>query len=400
MMNAAPRRRIAHLDMDAFFASVELLRYPQLRGLPVVIGGSRQPRDAQRLAQYGERLDLAPLNSFARLRDYQGRGVITTATYAARAFGIGSAVGIMKAAALCPDAYLLPVTFEAYRHRSRQFKQAVRQIAPIMEDRGVDEIYLDLSHTHHAGLGAQDDGGRALALVLQQAVQQATDGLTCSIAVAPNKLLAKIGSDMHKPAGITIIENADIATLIWPLPVRRISGIGPRSAAKLQALGIHSIGELAQCDSCLLQQHFGRSYGLWLSRAAQGLDDNPVVTHSEPVSISRETTFARDLQATRDRAQLGQILTRLCEQVAADLQRKGYLGYTVGIKIRYSDFHNVTRDSTLPEPIADAPSIRRAAGRCLLRVDLQRPMRLLGVRIGKLLPQHKYRPQPMGDLFM
>jgi len=289
----APPRRIAHLDMDAFFASVELLRYPQLRGLPVVIGGRRRmPQEGASAA------DAAlPLSAFERLRDYQGRGVITTATYAARAFGVGSAMGLMKAARLCPDAILLPVDFDAYRRYSRAFKDVVRSFAPVMEDRGIDEVYIDFTHVP----GGQEQGGRVLAQRIQQGIHAAT-GLTCSIGVAPNKLLAKMASEFDKPQGISIVFADDLATRIWPLPCRKINGIGPKTDARLQALGIHTIGELAQQDLAALVRHFGKAYGVWLHEAAWGRDERAVVTESEPVSMSRETTFERDLHAVHDRA--------------------------------------------------------------------------------------------------
>ena len=372
-------RRIAHLDMDAFYASVELLRYPQLKGLPVVIGGGKSAQDLQRLADYENRLHEAPLATFPRLKDYTGRGVITTATYEARAFGVGSALGLMKAAKLCPDAILLPVTFEEYRKYSLAFKRAVLAIAPQMQDRGVDEIYLDLTQA----LAACTDGGRALAVQLQAAVLAATQ-LTCSIGVAPNKLLAKMASEFNKPRGVSIVFEADLVGLIWPLPVRKINGIGPKTEARLHADGIVTVGDLAQQAPQALIARYGKSYGAWLHAAANGSDDSPVTTESEPVSMSRETTFERDLHAVRDRAELGQVFTDLCEHVAKDLQRKGYVGKTIGIKVKYPDYSTVTRDLTLPEATHHAPSIRRAAGLCLKRLDLTRKFRLLGVRVGNL----------------
>lgn len=372
-------RRIAHLDMDAFYASVELLRYPQLKGLPVVIGGARSAADWARLAQYEHCLHLAPLASFPRLKDYTGRGVITTATYEARAFGVGSALGLMKAAKLCPEAVLLPVTFEEYRKYSHAFKRAVLAIAPVMQDRGVDEIYLDLTD---ALLGCQD-GGYALARQLQNAVFEAT-GLTCSIGVAPNKLLAKMASEFNKPRGVSVVYEGDLASKIWPLPVRKMNGIGPKTEARLHADGVLTIGDLAQRLPQDLMVRYGKSYGAWLYAAANGQDDSAVSTHSEPVSMSRETTFDRDLHAAQNRAELGQIFTELCEQVAKDLQRKGYVGKTIGIKVKYPDYSTVTRDLTIQTPTQNAAQIRRAAGLCLKRLDLTRRFRLLGVRVGNL----------------
>jgi DNA polymerase IV len=381
-------RRIAHLDMDAFFASCELLRYPQLQGLPVVIGGGRR-REDDLLARLRERypgtewsadeLWRIPLEFFPRLSGYVGRGVITTATYPARRFGVGSAMGMMKAARLCPEAILLPVDFDRYRLYSRRFKEVIRAVAPEMEDRGIDEVYVDFTDVPDG----QADGGRTLAQRIQQAIREAT-GLTCSIGVAPNKLLAKMASEFEKPHGVSVVWPEDLQARIWPLPCRKINGIGPRTDEKLKSHGIETIGELAARERDWLVEHFGRSYGAWLHEAAWGRDDRPVVTRSEPVSMSRETTFERDLHAVRDRAELGAIFTRLCEQVAADLRRKGYAGRTIGIKLRYADFRSVTRDQSIAGHTDDPAVIRRHAGLCLKRVDLTRRLRLLGVRVGNL----------------
>ena len=382
-------RRIAHLDMDAFYASVEWLRYPQLKGLPVVIGGARRHEDELIERLNTERPERAwtpadlpdiPVDFFPLLRDYVGRGVITTASYAARAFGVGSAMGLMKAARLCPQAILLPVDFAEYRKYSRAFKQVIVDIAPVMEDRGIDEVYIDFTDVP----GGQREGGRVLARLLQKSILQAT-GLSCSVGVAPNKLLAKMASEFNKPNGISIVHEADVQTLIWPLPCRKINGIGPKADAKLQAHGITTIGELAARERSWLVEHFGRSYGAWLHDAAHGRDERPVVTESEPVSMSRETTFDRDLHAVHDKAELGAIFTRLAEQVAADLQRKGYVGKTIGIKLRYTDFKIATRDTTVAEHTNDARRIRQVAGQCLKRVPLDRRLRLLGVRVGSLV---------------
>jgi DNA polymerase IV len=376
-MSKPPRRLIAHLDMDAFYASVELLRYPDLRGQPVVIGGGR--RHQPEVLPDGSR-------RYALLGDYTGRGVITTATYEARALGVHSGMGLMKAAVHAPQAVLLPTDFEQYRHFSRAFKAAVREIAPIVEDRGIDEIYIDLTEVP----GAQDavghdplGGVRALAREIKTNVMQRT-GLSCSVGVTPNKLLSKIASELDKPNGLTVLMANEIPTRLWPLPARRINGIGPKASAKLEALGIHSIGELAACDPLWLMERFGQHYGHWLHQAAHGRDERPVVTDSEPVSMSRETTFERNLHAVRDRAQLSVIFTELCQQVADDLRRKGYVGRTVGIKLRFDDFKTVTRDLTLPEPTAEGAAVRHAAGLCLKRVDLSRRLRLLGVRMAGL----------------
>lgn len=361
-------RRIAHLDMDAFYASVELLRYPELKGLPVVIGGGsvNQPT----VLPDGTRL-------FSRLRGYVGRGVVTTSTYEARALGVFSAMGMMKAAQLAPEAILLPVDFKAYRHYSRLFKTAVAGVADHIEDRGIDEIYIDLSN--------HPDDTLVVAGHIKQAVFQAT-GLSCSIGISPNKLLSKIASELDKPNGITVIGPGDLEARIWPLPVAKVNGIGPKANARLKAAGIHIIAELAAAAPELLQGLFGLSYAQWLLNVARGIDSRPVVTHSEPKSISRETTFERDLHVRHDRAELSAQFLQLCEQLEGDLLRKGYMGRTIGIKLRFDDFRTVTRDLTLPYPTGQARVIHHAAGQCLKRIELNHRIRLLGVRVSGLQP--------------
>jgi len=369
-MVVRPRRLIAHLDMDAFYASVELLRYPELRGKAVVIGGGRDRQPRTRADGTRE---------FFSLRDYAGRGVVTTSTYEARKLGVFSAMGMMKSAALAPDAILLPVDFDEYRKFSRLFKAAVAVIAPRIEDRGIDEIYVDLSEMD----GVHDDGGRGVGAAMKAAVHEAT-GLSCSIGITPNKLLSKLASELDKPDGLTLLGEADIAERIWPLAARKVNGIGPKAAERLAALGVATIGDIAAADPAWLLAHFGKSFGAWLHEASHGRDDRPVVTSSEPKSISRETTFERDLHATRDREALGAIFTDLCQRLAGDLARKGYAARTIGIKLRFDDFSIATRDLSLPAHTMDGREIRRAAGQCLRRVDLSRRLRLIGVRASAL----------------
>ncbi len=361
-------RRIAHLDMDAFFASVELLTYPELRGHAVVVGGRNA--GAPTTSAEGEK-------QFLRLRGYAGRGVVTTSTYEARALGVFSGMGLMKSAALAPEAILLPANFEAYRHFSRLFKEAVASVAPRVEDRGIDEIYIDLTHVEGDSL--------SLGKRIKQAVFDAT-GLSCSIGITANKLLSKICSDLDKPDGITILEPDELKTRIWPLAAKKINGIGPKANEKLAALEIHTIGDLAAAPTELLLAHFGRSTGAWMAQVAQGIDEREVVTWSEPKSISRETTFERDLHAKHDRARLSEIFTNLCMRLADDLQRKGYASRTIGIKLKFADFQVVTRDLTLPDDVIDGHQIRLAATECLKRVPLDQRIRLLGVRAGSLRP--------------
>jgi DNA polymerase IV len=339
--------------MDAFYASVELLRRPELRERPVAIGGRGDP---------------------------MSRGVVTTANYVARKFGIRSAMPLRTAYGLCPECVFLPVDFDEYRRVSRLFKAAIREVAPLVQDNGIDEAYIDL--TPLPGDSA------AIARAIKEAVLRAT-GLTCSIAVAPNKLLAKIGSELDKPDGLTVLTEADLETRIWPLPVRRLNGVGPKSEARLAELGVRTIGELARQAPERLVERFGASYGRWLHESAHGRDERPVVLFSEPKSRSRETTFERD---TRDRAEIAGTLAALCAQVAEDLGARGYAGRTIGVKLRYADFRTVTRDTTLPAPTRDAAAIREAAFEALGRVALDRAVRLVGVRVGNLC-----RPGPRAD---
>jgi DNA polymerase-4 len=377
-------RLIAHIDMDAFYASVELLRYPELRGRAVVIGGGRDSQPKKRADGSHE---------FSSLRHYTGRGVVTTSTYEARKLGVFSAMGMMKSALLAPDAILLPVDFDEYRKYSRLFKAAVREIAPVIEDRGIDEIYVDLSNEP----GVHDDAGRAIGGAIKAAVHERT-GLTCSIGITPNKLLSKLASELDKPDGLTLLGHADVPARIWPLAARKVNGIGPKSAGRLETYGIRTIGDLARTEHAFLVETFGRAHGQWMHDAAHGHDARPVVTHSEPQSISRETTFDRDLSATRDRERLSAIFTELCAGVGDDLQRKGYAGRTIGVKLRYDNFATVTRVHTIDEPTQAVDVIRRAAGECLKRVDLARRIRLIGVRVGGLAPTNGTRearePEP------
>jgi len=375
-------RRIAHLDMDAFFASVELLRYPQLKGLPVVVGGRKVPPP-----QVNSDGSLA----LVRLGDYAGRGVVTTSTYEARQLGVFSGMGLMHSARLAPEAVLLPADFEAYRHYSRLFKQAVATEVSVIEDRGIDEIYLDLTNLPQDTL--------ALAQRIKQAVHDAT-GLTCSIGVSPNKLLSKICSDLDKPDGITILSMDDVPTRIWPLPVRKVNGIGPKATEQLNQMGIQTIGELAATSLTSLQQQFGRQYGQWLADAANGIDDRALVTTREPKSLSRETTFERNLHVRHDRTELTSIADSLCQRVADDLQAKGLTCRTVGLKVKFADFSVVTRDVSLPRSIQSASDLRCALADCLKRVSWHDRIRLLGVKASALSDvQASSAPSPQLDFW-
>jgi DNA polymerase IV len=341
--------------MDAFYASVELLRRPELAGLPVGIGGRGDPTQ---------------------------RGVLTTANYKAREFGVRSAMPIRTAMRLCPQLVLLPVDFDEYRRMSRLFKAAIRKVTDQLEDRGIDEVYLDLTAL------AGEDGGQAVARDIQERVFAATQ-LTCSIGLAPNKLLAKICSELNKPNGITVLYEHELATRIWPLPAQRINGIGPKATEKLAAIGVHTIGQLAAVPLPTLLERFGHSYGAWMHDAAQGIDTRPVKTVSEIKSCSREDTFETD---TRDWQVIANELARLCKQLASDVKRKQIKGKTIGIKVKFADFKVVTRDKTIAAFTDDETQIRKTAFDCLARVELKRPVRLIGVRISTFAHEQPAKP--------
>lgn len=370
---------IAHVDMDAFFASVELLRFPQLKGLAVVVGGrSRTMVQAmQRLeGQFGS-FAAIDIGHLPRLSHYQGRGVITTASYAARTFGIGSGMGLMKAAQRCPEAILLPADFERYRDYSRRFKSLIRARGLAMEDRGIDEVYIDLSFCRHC------EEAKVLAQDLQEAILDKT-GLSCSIGLAPNKLLAKLASDMQKPKGLTMLGLEAIGERLWPLPVSRLHGVGPQTAKKLRLLGLEYIGQIAQCDPTALGEQFGSRQAKWLMDASRGIDERPLVLESEPLSMSRETTLDRDMHPRQDRESLSQIFTSLCQQLAADLQHKQRVCRSISVKIRNDRFKTCTRDLSFPDATNDPAQIRLWASQCLKRFNFDRRIRLLGVKAFRL----------------
>lgn len=359
--------RICHIDMDSFFVSAEILRYPDLRGVAAVVGGGsrHQPKDLPD----GTR-------QYARLKGYVGRGVVTTSTYEARALGVFSGMGLMKSAKLAPDAVLLPTDFQRYKHYSALFKDAVRSIAPTIQDAGIDEIYVDLH-------GIPGDV-RTVAQRIRDAVRNATEGLTCSVGVAYSKLVAKIASDLQKPNGLTIVPNTAIPEVIWPLAASNVNEIGRKVYAKLRGLRIETIGDLANADPAVLQSSFSRTYSEWLLCAARGIDRRPVMMERNSKSMSRETTFGSDLHPKGDREKLSEIFTDLCMRVSEDLKRKGYVGRTVGIKLRFHDFQTITRDYTIPDVTDDPVLIKRAATECLERAKLTQRIRLLGVRVSAL----------------
>lgn len=331
--------------MDAFFAAVEQKRRPEIAGKPVVIGGSGDPTK---------------------------RGVVSTASYEARKFGIHSAMPLRTAFRLCSEAVFLPVDYKEYSRISQVIKEILRESSPIMEDVGIDEAFLDISGIEKS---AQD-----IAEEIKQRILERT-GLTCSIGIAPNKLLAKIASDMQKPGGLTVLTMEDVKERIWPLPVRKLWGVGPKTEAYLTQNGVATIGDLASLSLESLVETFGNSYGSYLYNASRGIDESQLVTHWEPKSVSRETTFQSDIYKWQD---IAKNLAGLTKEVACDLRNAGQRGRTVTVKVRFSDFQTVTRAKTLDTFTDSVEEMRRAAFFCLSRIELKKKVRLIGVRMSNL----------------
>ena len=339
-------KRILHIDMDAFFAAVEQKRNPQLIGKPVVIGGSGDPSK---------------------------RGVVSTASYEARKFGIHSAMPLIKAYKLCPKAIFLPVDYREYSRISKIIKSILKEFSTVMQDVGIDEAFLDISNI--------DKSSEQIAKEIKRRIKDGVD-LTCSIGIAPNKLLAKIASDMQKPDGLTIITEADIKTRIWPLQVRKLYGVGPKTEEHLHAMGIKTIGDLASLAIDEVIERFGKSHGKYLYQASRGIDERPLITHWEPKSSSRETTFQKDITDWQD---IAKNLVAIIKRVVNDLKNDGYRGKTISVKIKFSDFVIQTRAKTLSEYTNSIDVIRRAAFDCLSRFELKKRMvRLIGLRISGL----------------
>jgi DNA polymerase-4 len=305
--------------------------------------------------------------------DPSQRGVVSTANYEARKYGIYSALPLRTAVKLCPKAVFLPVDFPVYAAVSRQFKSVLLTFTTIMEDVGIDEAYLDIS--------AEPDSNEVIAENIKTGIYRET-GLTCSVGIAPNKLLAKMASDMQKPNGLTILTAADIEGKIWPLPSRKLYGVGPKTEEHLKQMGIDTIGKLAAVPLPVLAQRFGSSYGHYLYEAARGIDESPLITHWEPKSFSREHTFQTDVH---DWQIMAKTIADLTKEVVSDLKRKGYCAKTITLKIRYQDFRTVTRSCSAPEAVTNEDAIRRLAFSCLKRVELMgKKVRLIGVRVGNL----------------
>jgi DNA polymerase IV len=334
-------RVIAHVDMDAFYVSVELGRRPELRGLPVVVAGSGP------------------------------RAVVTTASYEARKYGVFSATPAERARRLCPDAVFIPPDFQHYRARSREVMEVLQAQVERVEVMGLDEAYLDLT-----GL----ERHRSAARRIKAAVQEGT-GLTCSIGIGPSKLVAKVASDAEKPDGFVELTREQACERFASASPGLIPGIGPKSVARLEAAGITTLAALAATPDDRLRQLFGARLGPHLACLARFEDERPLETVRVTKSESRETTFDYDL---RGLPALEPVLESLTAELCATLSRQQHRGRTIGIKLRFDDFSTVTRARSLQVPVNDLDTVLGVARELLRKLDPRRPVRLLGVRVAGL----------------
>ena len=339
---------VAHLDLDAFFAAVEELEEPELRSRPLVVGG-----------------------------DPHGRGVVATANYVARRYGIRSAMSCAEALRRCPHAVFLRPRHRLYKEYSRAVWSAVREVVPTVERTGLDEGYLDVGEV------AADFGrARAVAEAVQAAVR-GTTSLSCSLGVASCKVVAKIASDRRKPGGLTVVPAGREAAFLAPFDVRRLPGVGPRAEERLQRAGVETIGDLAALEDERLKSVLPGKLGPLLRDRARGIDPRQLELSSETVSISAEETFPRDLAEVE---RLQEELRRLAQLVAERLAASGQAGRTVTTKVRYADFSIRSRSTSLPVGTDDAERIWELACACLDRALADRPgaLRLIGVAVSGL----------------
>ncbi|MGD8976124.1 MAG: DNA polymerase IV [Gammaproteobacteria bacterium] len=345
-------RRIAHVDMDAFYASVEQRDRPELRGLPVLVGGTG------------------------------GRGVVAAASYEARAFGIHSAMPMAEARRRCPEVVCIHPRMGHYQDVSRTLFQVLREFTPEVEGLSLDEAFLDISASINL-FGAPAAIGRRI----KERVREET-GLAASVGIGPNKLVAKIASDLDKPDGLCILLGDDIRAGLDPLPAGRIGGIGPRTVERLAAHGLTTLRDLRMAPEQVLDQVFGR-YAARMRDRARGLDDRPVCAHRADQSISAEDTFERDIG---DRRLLHQELGRLCDRVGQRLQRKTLQGAVVAIKLRRNDFSTFSRQRRVSPPLGEAAAMLRIASELLDTWLAENPgarLRLLGVGVSGLSPANQ-----------
>lgn len=339
------RRTILHVDLDAFYASVEVLENPALLGKPVLVGGTGP------------------------------RGVVAAASYEARRFGVHSAMPMGRARRLCPQAIVLPPRFELYGAKSRAVHEIFRAFTPAIEPIALDEAFLDVGGAHRLfGTGAE------IGAAIRSRVRAET-GLTASVGVAPNKLLAKLASDDAKPDGMLIVEPGTEVAFLHPHPVQRLWGVGPATLTRLERFGVETIGDLAALPEATLVDALGRAHGAQLHALAQGRDDRPVEADRETKSIGQEETFPRDVA---DQEALRREILRMAERVGTRLREHGLAGRTVTIKVRFPDFHTITRSVTADGPFSGGAEIARLAVTLLDKVDTAGGIRLLGVTMSNL----------------
>ena len=339
---------VAHLDLDAFFAAVEELERPELRRLPLVVGG-----------------------------DPHGRGVVATANYVARGFGIHSAMSAAEALRRCPQAVFVRPRHALYRDYSREVWTHVREMVPTVEQTGIDEGYLDLGE-----VAPSFDDARALAEAVR-AVVRARTRLSCSLGVATSKVVAKVASDRRKPGGLTAVRPGREASFLAPFPIRLLPGIGPRAEERLKAAGVTRIGGLASLPDDVLARTLPGRVGRELRERARGIDPRPLDVSVERISISQEETFARDVGSTE---RLHEELERMADRLGEYLRARGHVARTVTTKVRYPDFAIRTRSTSLPVGIDDARRIGELACALLDRAlaDRPGPLRLVGVGVSGL----------------
>jgi len=339
-----------HVDLDAFYASVEQLRRPELRGKPVIVGGAGVPAE---------------------------RGVVAAASYEARPFGVRSAMPLSRARRLCPNAIFVPCDFPAYREASKSVFAILDRYSPIIEPIALDEAYLDLTG-EDALMGPPD----TVALRLRDEVK-ASCGLDLSIGVASCKLVAKVASELRKPRGLVVVRAGEEAAFLAPLPLSRLPGCGPATAVRLERVGVRTVGELAALPDPLLGELFGQ-YGRQLGAHARGIDPSPVMPPGDPKSISREVTFDRDVT---DTSKVRETALALLQDVGQSLRAHGLSARTVVLKIRYQPFDTLSRQATLPYP-TDRDDQLAGALRQLLQTQLDpaRPIRLIGAGVSNLEP--------------
>ena len=334
-------RRIMHLDMDAFFASIEQVDNPKLKGLPVIVGGSSD------------------------------RGVVSAASYEARKYGVHSAMPVVQARKLCPRGVFLPVRMKRYAQASRQVMDILAQVSPLVEKASVDEAYVDIT-----GTGRLLGPPRELAVQVKRQVLETTS-LTCSIGIAPNKFLAKIASDFDKPDGLTVIEPEAVADFLAGLPVGKIPGVGKRTLEILEGVAVRTAGDVLKYPRSFWSARLGKG-GESLFRKAQGIDTRPVVISEAAKSCSAEHTFEQD---TDDRERLRQWLLKQSERVGRELRQDRIKGRTVTLKVKYADHHQITRSRTLARPTNSTDRIFETVSELLEGVELKQKVRLVGTGV-------------------